>query len=349
MKQSKKQEPDLRLVDEALEREGLTVVGSAEERIDRLRVHYEARPAHELADCSECGFATPADDPACAFCGHSDGETGLTVADASPSLALQNVEEAEKKLDQAIGRYAAAGRDMVGSGWDMGNAVREILDNRLYLARRGPKGEPLYRNFWEFCRAELNRSAVDVRRMIAIASEYTRQEAVEIGTTKLGIVLKIADPSKRAPILDMARDPDVSVRQLSEATREIVKESPREVARDGLRMGGRANPRPRKPPAPIFPPAPFISRPAQDDRPAGEEKPKRAKRLSISVEEGEHQVLLYAQRTSPTDQRRAREIADKPAGRIRFLNGTQMRVILLRSEKGLFAKLEFTEAPEDEE
>lgn len=334
-----KREPDLRLVDEALELAGQTVVGEPEERVARLKDHYEKLPDDQLSDCSECGFGSPIDHAACDFCGHTGGAEVIL----SPGGLGLSSEEAERKLDQAIARYAAAGRDMIGSGWDMGNAAREIRESKLYLARRGPRGEPLYRNFEEFCRRELNRSSMDVRRMIDVSSNFTRQEAVEVGTTKLGITLRIADPERRAPLLEMARDPDVTVRQLSEATSEVAKaQAPRADRLGRPHGGGRKR-------VPIFPPvAPFMARPAPQAEPASVDKAKRPRRLSISVEEGEHQVLLYAQRTSPTDQRRAREIADKPAGRIRFLNGTQMRVILLRSEKGLFAKLEFTEAPEED-
>lgn len=338
-----KRETDLGLVDEALEREGLTVIGASEERVERLKAHYEERPQHELADCSECGFASPAEEPACAFCGHADGEDSAAIVEALP-VDLGDVEEAEHRLDQAIARYASAGRDMVGSGWDMGNAAREIRESKLYLARRALKGEPLYRNFEEFCRRELHRSSMDVRRMIDVASNFTRQEAVEVGTTKLGITLRIADLQKRAPLLEMARDPDVSVRQLHEATEKVAKTQAPRLDRIGRPHGGGK----RKADAPIFPPvAPFLGRSAAQDEPAEGEKPKRVRRLSVSVEEGEHQALFWARRNSPGDKRRAHEVTDGPVARVKFLNGTQMRIRIFRGDKGLFAKVEFTEAPDE--
>lgn len=338
-----KKEPDLRLVDEALEREGLTVIGGSEERVERLKAHYETRPQHELADCDVCGFGSPAEEPACAFCGHSDAENPAAIVEALPS-DLGDVAEAEHRLDQAIARYASAGRDMVGSGWDMGNAAREIRESKLYLARRAPKGEPIYRNFEEFCRLELRRSARDIRQMIDVSENFSREDAIQVGTTKLGITLRVIDAERRAPLLDMARDPAVTVRQLTEATREATKDQAPKIDRLGRahkKMG-------RRPKGPIFPPvAPFLPKPAEE--PQAEEAPKRVRRLTLAIEEGEHQVLLWARRNSPGDRRRAREVTDGPVGRIRFLNGMQMRIRVFRGEKGMYLKIEATVAADEEE
>lgn len=337
-----KTEPNLELVDAALDREGQPNDGTPKERIERLKAHYEALPNDRLADCDECGFPSPAEEPACSFCGHSD-VTGIAIVDTA-SAELGDLVEAERRLDAAIGRYAGAGREMVGSGWDMGNAAREIRESKLYLARRGPQGEPLYRNFEEFCRLELRRSARDIRQMIDVSENFSREDAIQVGTTKLGITLRVIDAERRAPLLDMARDPAVTVRQLTEATREATKDQAPKIDRLGRahkKMG-------RRPKGPIFPPvAPFLPKPAEE--PQAEETPKRVRRLTLAIEEGEHQVLLWARRNSPGDRRRAREVTDGPVGRIRFLNGTQMRIRVFRGEKGMYLKIEATVAADEEE
>lgn len=340
MKTKAKRELDLRLVDAALEREGLTIVGSPEERVERLRAHYEALPAVQLSDCSECGFASPAEDPACAFCGHVDAEGSTAIVEAPPEV-LADAKEAERELDEAIGQYVAAGQNMVGAGWDMGIQAKRILDKRLYLARRDGKGAPVHRTFKDFCRVELSRSDNYVRELIDVASNFSREEAIRIGTSKLGVTLRVFDAKKRAPLLEMAKDPDVSLRQLREATNEVVRAQPRRLDRNGQLRG-----RPRKLPPPVFPPvSPFLGQKAEEEPEGEKERPRR--RLTISVEEGEHQVKLWAKRRTPEDRRRARELADGPVGRLRCPNGTQIRFRILRSENGLYMKVEFTEAGED--
>jgi len=316
---------EIDLVKAVLVREGLPISGDPEELTGRLKKHFASYPDHEMSDCSECGNGSPADDPACAFCGHSgdgDGSTLVTLPGVSEAVtSLGDRAEAERRLDAAIGRYGSANREMVGSGWDMGNAIREIRDGKLYLARRGAGDQPVHRNFEEFCRRELKTNAGHVNRMIAVAENYTREQALAIGTTKLGLVLKVFDEEKRAPLLEMASRPEVTVKQLAEATRQAVKDQPPRPDRLGRKTAHayRAS-------AAVFPPAapvaPFI--------------PKAS-----------GQVLFSERRKGPGDRRRAFELTDGPVARMRCLNGTQIRIRLFKGDKGIYAKLEFSEAPDE--
>lgn len=227
--------PSAALVDAALVRAGLATKGTLAERAKRLADYFErgeADPAGggevELLDCSECGYPSPKSEPACCFCGHA----GEGAEEVPPDVSADPA-GAERRLDAAIGRFNAFGREMVGAGWDMGNALREIHEHRLYLARREANtGQPLYRNFDEFCRDELKTTAQNARRMLDVARAFSRAQAVTVGTSKLSLVLKVTDPEAQARLLAAA--PTSTVKELHEEVRRATAgEPPRETDRRG--------------------------------------------------------------------------------------------------------------------
>jgi hypothetical protein len=375
-------EPDGAMVDAALRRAGLNTKGTIWERAARLQEHYE-REASILANCSVCGFASPEALPSCAFCGHdapvkgAEGEA-LAEVEAPPVDVLADPATAERKLDAALLRYRASVREMVGAGWDVGNAAREIHEHRLYLARRDAKGVPVHRNFAEFCAKELGKSSVHVLRMIEVAQAYSRDEAVRIGEGKLAILLRMTDEKARARLLPMAEA--ATHREVSEAVRETLAlgegGAPREADRRGRKLGPQMKPRMEdelpNTRAEEYPPPTKMGDPArpQDAKPAPTKgkkadpaksgqswirgsQPKsdpppavEARRLTAMVEEGEHQILFYARRKTPGAKLRARTLGDHPKARFRALNGVEFTIALHQGEKGLYGKVQVREVKE---
>lgn len=332
------------LVRAALVREGLPVDGDRDGRIERLEEHYNSCGG-DVFDCDECGYPTPAiegesEPPPCHFCGYSEGATedrsSVAIAPSSPSSALALPESgpipagAEEQLDAAIRRYATGAREMAAAGWDMGDAAREIDERKLYLARRDRKGQPIFRTFDDFARAELGRSGAHTRQLIRMATTYTREQAVAIGESKLSLLSRVADPEKRAALLPAAETS--SLRALATKVREAnVGEEPR-PDRLGRKRGRRGEPK-------IV--APFMPRAEEPAENEAKEAPKR--RITLSIEEGPHKVKLWGKKSVPTaPKRRAQTLADCPTGKLTLPNGTRISIRIGRSEGeegGLYAEL----------
>lgn len=227
-------EPRIDLIAAALAKAGLKTKGTLEEVAQRLQEHFErleqgnphASPpidGIELATCTQCKFASPASDPACSFCGHED--------EASRPAELAEGDGA-KKLDQAIRRFHGFSRESVLAGWDAAATLRTIRDDKLYLERRGPKGDVVHTSFEGFCKAELGLSDSHARRLLDVCERYKRHEIAAIGVTKLGLLARVEPGEKHDKLLQTA--PDKSARQLAREVRAATSEqAPRTADRIG--------------------------------------------------------------------------------------------------------------------
>jgi len=366
-KEGFKVEPLSQLVNDALVKHGLTTKGSLADRCANLQSWFDrdegSGVGHELAECSECGWASTEALPACAFCGHSaivEDEEKL-AGDESSALAkiAEDPVKAEQKLDRAMERVKLFTRAMAGSAWDVGAAIREIHEGRLYLARRAPGSkDPVHRTWDSFCRSELGWNPGYARTMIDIAANFTREEAMTVGAAKLGKILMVDGKQERARLL--AKAPETSLREL---TREVVEvasgQPPREKDRIGRSLGDHQRPgsNPQgagilKANGPEYPPPQKLVGLMPKSKGKGKataDKPvekAEARVLTLSAQEGEHEVHFYARAKSAVGGGRAKNIADKPRARMKMLNGTEIVITLHQGEKGIFGKVIVREVEE---
>lgn len=78
-----------------------------------------------------------------------------------------------------------------------------------------------------------------------------------------------------------------------------------------------------------------VEKSAQRDAEKAGTAATKPKKLTVIALEGRSPVPLYARRKKPTDSERAQSLADEPQGRLRMLNGTELRFALRMGTKGL--------------
>jgi hypothetical protein len=367
-------------IKDALVRAGLSTKGSVLEMATRLQSHFTSDPEHVKngsreydcdVDAGGCGYPFPTNLQTCAFCGRA-AEEGDKDAPVSPTpiptsgvvrasgAALADADEQEKKLDYAVERARVFSREMVGAGWDLGNTIKQIYEQKLFLARRGKDGAPVHPTLEAFCKAELQMTSTYARNLIDVATNFTRAQVVSLGTTKLVAIARVDPGPERDRLLEEA--PEKSAAEIGREVRTVVAAQPPKKDRRGQTHGGGrkmtiggARDLPSAEPTPaIYPPpstftrapvAPFLSdAPAPEGAPPVEDvvvPPPR--RLTLAAEEGTYKVLLYAPRKTPLSKPRAQTLADSPKGRIKMLNDTEIVVVVGKSDKGLWVKLSFLE------
>lgn len=374
------------LIKDALVRAGLSTKGSVLELATRLQGHLTSEPDHVKngsreydcdIDAGGCGYPFPTHFATCAFCGRAAEEGGSPPAEGATgtplpasailpagALALLDQDEAERKLDFAVERARVFSREMVGAGWDLGNTIRTIYEQKLFLARRDANGQPVHPTLEAFCKAELQMSATYARQLIDVAEKFTREQAVSLGTTKLVAIARVNPGPDRERLL--AEASEKSAAEIGREVRAVVAAQPPKKDRRGQNHGGGRRmtiggghdlPNTEQTPA-IYPPpstftrapvAPFLSEtPGEATTPSTSPAPPSvdvppARRLTLAAEEGTYKVLMYAPRKTPHSKPRAQTLADSPKGRIKMLNDTEIVVTVGKSDKGIFVKLSFLE------
>ena len=437
----------------ALVREGLPVPrdgASALAVAQKLQAHFE-KEAAKLVECDECGGLSPGDlasYPTCPYCGSSEPIDAAPTPDAEPGQPSAStvvvpfapgevvgapVEADVRKLDDALARAQLYRQEMKGSGWDLGNVLREIEEKKLYLARRDDKGVPVHPTFDQFCEREFGCSGRWARSMIDVAREFTREQAMDLGPRKLTPLLRLGAAEKQEMI---ARLPEMTQREVDrevqartadkprrataregaapvptdghKSRREAIRaefaeeEKKREAIRDFFAAAGKdereeeiveraaekfglskarvkvaLKEEARRDPKFVeqvakklgtteatvkvalraskaertstkdlptrvdrgYPPATeqggAVEKSAVRDAEKAGTAPAKPKRLTVIALEGRSPVPLYARRKKPSDNERAQSLADEPQGRLRMLNGTELRFTVRMGAKGL--------------
>lgn len=349
-----------------------------------LEKHYEQHEA-QLAECDVCGCTGPLEATACPFCGDESPVDGAPAPppesrlSGAPPADPEVVEAAaelvprfggdvvafgpagrdatleERRLDRAVERAHVFRAEMKGSGWDLGNALREIEDGKLYLARRDLKQVPVYPTFEKFVAAEFDCSATWARSLIDVARSFTREQAMALGPSKLVPLLRVSG-DERQRLLEAA--PEMSTREIAAEVRAVAGGERRETGREapeGLKQGrGRAQYGTKarvqqhvretpKMPDPVIFPRPVSQEAEAEARAEKRGKPKPRK-LTVIASEGVALVPLWARRKTPGDRRRAKSLADEPKGRLRFPNGTEAVILVREGDKGMVVQITFGES-----
>lgn len=256
---------DIDLVKEFLTTFNLSTDGSDVELVKRLVEHQEKTPKAHLADCSECKGFSDNRLRCCPFCGEGDEDVDVATAVAEnpnatietevaprsrkkrsgESTALAVVDPASiqsaRELDDNVARIEELKRDAVLSYWELGMAIYENYEKRLFTLRSKEDGSPKYKSFNQFVVSEINMSTGHAYKLMDIAVNFTKADVQTYGVKKLALIAQI--PKKdRADILERVKSQNATVSQVAEEVRKLVggkrrEESDATSGRGGLHGG----------------------------------------------------------------------------------------------------------------
>lgn len=190
--------------------------GPLGERVKRMvRWFRQNTPKAELADCDTCGGDSDVRLEACPYCG--DGEvvgeeptvaavSTLTAEKAAASSAYgKPTVLAESDLDKSVREIIILKQRAAGSIWELGQAIRRNYTDELWKQRRVKGGDArAYRNWKQFCAAELGMSHTHAYKLMDVAAAFTQKDIDKIGSSKLGLVLQVPEQFRKQ-LLDAAR------------------------------------------------------------------------------------------------------------------------------------------------
>jgi hypothetical protein len=133
----------------------------------------------------------------CPFCGEDFNE-----AEHAPASIVGTTEtglDAQRhELDEALKRFAAYSRDLVGNYYDIGVVLRDIQDRELWKATGSD-------SFKAFIEKELKMSRTNAYRYMDITKNYDRDTFLEIGPKKLELISGLPSEEREAA-LEAARN-----------------------------------------------------------------------------------------------------------------------------------------------
>jgi hypothetical protein len=122
------------------------------------------------------------------------------------------------ELDEALAKVVALRETAALDHYDLGAALFAIYSRKLYLARRGEDGAPLYRAWNQFVDAEVSISPAYTYRLMFIANEYSREQVQSVGIKKLMYIGRVARED-REQLLSSA--PEKSVDEIASEVRRL--------------------------------------------------------------------------------------------------------------------------------
>jgi hypothetical protein len=260
-------------VDQYLAKYGLSIEGTASERVDRLVVHQSGIAKQHIGDCDYCHGASDVREPVCVFCGTGDDEDDLaTSADpviptpppAKPEKAAK-AKRSEAKLvlvdagappveivdrpgsstttsisvadlDRNVEQIQALRKDAVVCYWKLGKAIFANFEGRLYTQRTDDTGAPKYKAFNQFVVTELGLSVSHAYALMDVAVNFSESDVLTVGVAKLTLVARLS-PEERAGVLQRIRENNMPLSQVAEEVRRLAGGKRTDSA--AVRGGGR--------------------------------------------------------------------------------------------------------------
>lgn len=275
---------DLKKVDKkhlagVLTEHGVKVLSKATsaDLVTSLVEHYRVNPPKmSSAPCGVCGGISDYDLKACPFCGLDDAETASgaekpPIASVSAGTSIVKVTSTEvvkddlkvsssikgvRELDEAVTEIQDLKSRYAASYWELGAKLAQIYTSDLWMLRVGEDGKSKYKAFEAFTLAELGINPQAAYKAMDISREYTRQQVLTWGKTRLGILLQVPEEARKAMLEEMEKAEESgkkapSTRQLAEKAGQIKKETGYKVpthAKDGRggSQPGKKDGRPRE-------------------------------------------------------------------------------------------------------
>lgn len=321
---------DEEVLNAALKERGLELKQPLGARVASLAAWFSANyDDDDIINCDKCGGDSSDDEPRCTFCGDESEVVDPTAERIAATKARREKEErvappeptkkkAKKKgkeekalakagpeskftesdLNEAVKRIRTAA---VENMYDMGLVVRDIHETQKWKLRLRD-GKPAYRSFNQFCAEELPFSKTHAHTLMKVTEAFTRDVAVEIGVTKLGLVLK-APEENQPELMQAAMKDGVTERALEARVAELRGRTTRETP---------------------------------------ESTPPEKRTITIAVKPGSKTTPLFKKGSKGESPKAAKRIADQPWTMVQLENNTRLFVRIATNSSGeLVLKHEF--------
>jgi hypothetical protein len=152
----------------------------------------------------------------CPFC----GDRGINMPDETKAIVKAEPQTAEiislDYLEQNVQTIRNLKLAMSENFYSLGLALKEKC---LWALRKKKSGEPKYKNFEAWARAEVKLGRTQAMKCIHVVENFTEEEVRRIGHTKLAIALQVP-PQHRDELVKQAEE-GASKRELERAAAEL--------------------------------------------------------------------------------------------------------------------------------
>ncbi len=133
-------------------------------------------------------------------------------------------------LDKSVQLITTLKRSAADSLWKLGQAIKNVLDHRLWMLRIDTEGAPKYRTFKQFVVGELDMSYMQAHRLVQVSEGFTEQEMHQIGVSKCHVMLQVPK-DVRAGLLASAERGATLTQISNEVAKMTEKERPKALTR----------------------------------------------------------------------------------------------------------------------
>lgn len=102
-----------------------------------------------------------------------------------------------RDLNRAVRNIKKYSRHAATAIWELAGELKEIRDKQLWVFRLDKKGNPKYRSFFDFCRAEVVISEAYIRRLIAVREHYSLTDLKKYGVARLYISTRLPEYNRK--------------------------------------------------------------------------------------------------------------------------------------------------------
>ena len=230
-------------------------------------------------------------------------KTAIVKAETT-TLAVKVVSSTELKA--AVKRVGDMQRRGIETVYELGLALFEIYEKKLYT-QMTVDGKPVYTDWTSFCKKELGVSPNHGFRLMDVAANYSKEDVLELGVTKLNLLLRVPE-SDRERLKVSAKNLPAS--KLGEEVKKLAGGQKRDTGRDGFKG------------------KPGKGRPAK-------EKIEKSDKVTVVRASANSIVELFNRGTT----NRAHTLEDA-VGEERCANGVIVRYSLLKTDEGLSVAVE---------
>jgi hypothetical protein len=237
------------------------------------------------------------------------GSKEIAVDEARPIFAITD-------LDEAVGRVIKLKSMTSISLWALGDELRQINEKQLWKLRT-VKGKAAYTSFDQFCDLEAKISHTYAYSLIGISTRFNEEEVKEFGTSKLTLMLKVADEDL-PKVREIAKTS--SKRALAQAVAEVVVERGRGAKKSAVgEMKSAAGKKSAK---------------------AKAAKSKAHDKITVATIEGTKRIKLYAKPESIRNidwkaLKRAKTTDASPFGKWELTNEVTVFLSVVKTDDGL--------------
>lgn len=261
-----------------------------------------------LAHCDVCGADTDYAFDSCPLCGSTEVDDSSAPEEGAKKkgkkkdslVAADKPQETtytENDLQVEVDAFWTLQQDVSKNYWQIGKHLKNIFDKSLWRLQKSADGLPQFTSFDQFVKSVFGWSKAHAYKAIGVCETYTLEQINTIGRSKLGLMLQLPD-EERAKLLESG---DAKKKSLSELRGAIGTEED------------------------------------ANKKEAAATKKKIVDGTTIVFEGSSHVVKLFAKKqpedaSEPTA--RAKEIDDRPWGKIVSENGVEVVVVLKRGAQG---------------